>query len=79
MDITKASLVLEINGKPHIALLDGVNIGIMCNLIAVLTDGGTLKVVKAPDSFRFENLSEHLTTTLTCATIKGTEYICENT
>jgi hypothetical protein len=62
MKITKASLVLEINGEPHFALLDGIDINLMCDLIAGLTDTGKLKVIKAPESFKFENLSNHLKT-----------------
>ncbi len=60
MSVTAISLVLEIDGKPHIALINEIDPNLLINVIAGLTKDGTLKVVKMSDDFKIERMNhEH--------------------
>jgi len=56
MNVTKASLVLEIDGVPHFAILKNVNLNLMVEMIALLIESGKLDVIKAPDKYQFEKI-----------------------
>jgi hypothetical protein len=62
MKVDKISLFLEIDGKPHVALLEDENKDLIVDVLASVCKNGILRVTKLPDDFKFEPLSQHLTT-----------------
>jgi hypothetical protein len=60
MKITKASLFLEIDNKICFAVLEGVDLDLMVQMIAGLTEKGKLLTVKMGDDFKMVNLKEVL-------------------
>lgn len=58
MKITRASLVIEVDGKTCAANLSTVNLDLMVNMIAALTDGGTLQVVPIKEDARWSSMGE---------------------
>ena len=58
-NVTKASLILEIDGQMCVALLAGINLNLMTGAIAGLTESGLLSVIKLDDSFKWESLEGH--------------------
>jgi len=58
MNITKASLVLEIDGQMCLALLDGIDKNLLVETISCLFDDGKLKVVKMPDDYQWDTLTQ---------------------
>lgn len=59
MNINKASLALDIDGQMCWAILDGIDLNLMVNCIAKLREDGLLKVVKAPEDFKWSSLKEN--------------------
>ncbi len=60
MKVDKISLFLEIEGKPHVALLEDENKELIIDVLSSVCKHGVLRVTKLPDDFRFEPLSKHI-------------------
>ena len=56
MKITRASVILEIDGHPHAMLMDGVNAEVLAVMLSLVTPNGKLNVVRMKDHFAFESL-----------------------
>ena len=57
MNITQASLALEIDGKFFIAAIPKEKFDILLALAGSLFDSGKLPVVPAPEGYRFEKFN----------------------
>jgi hypothetical protein len=57
MSVTKASIILEVDGIMCAALLDGIDYNLLVSYLASLA-GGTLKVIKLNDSFKWESIKD---------------------
>lgn len=60
MKITKASLMMEIDGKFCAVLLDGVDLYLMANVLSELTPSKKLQVMELNEGFVWESLKEHV-------------------
>ena len=58
MNITRVSLILEINGKPHVAFIDDVDVHILVDVVAALTKEKVLKVMQLPKDYSFEKIEK---------------------
>jgi hypothetical protein len=56
--ITRASLAVEIDGKPYFVLIPQDRTYMLAHLASALCEGGTLTVTPAPEGFKFASLSE---------------------
>ena len=60
MEVTKAGLALEINGKPYAVVLKDVDINLMVQVVSSLFSDGTLKVLPLNEDYKFESIAEHV-------------------
>ena len=51
MNITKVSLILEIDGDACLAVIKNIDLVQLCKVIAIMNGDETLKVVKLPDAY----------------------------
>lgn len=56
--VTAMSIGVEIEGEPYIVLLKDVNIQLLVQMVGVLTPGGVMKVVAAPQGMRFTTIGK---------------------
>jgi hypothetical protein len=56
MNVTRVSMLVEIDGKPHVVALPQERMLVLVNLAAGLSDNGKLPVLALPDTFKFESL-----------------------
>jgi hypothetical protein len=57
MVVTKASLMLEIDGQICHALLDGIDINLMVDAISSMMPDNTLKVLKMSEDYTWQNIT----------------------
>jgi hypothetical protein len=60
MKVSKASLAVEINGKPYAVALKDVDINLMIQVVSSLFSDGTLKLVPLNKDYRLESIAEHI-------------------
>lgn len=58
MKVTKASIILEINGHPHAVILSGVNLDLLAGVIGAAMPEGRLRVFRLGDDVRFETFQQ---------------------
>ena len=58
MNVTQASLTLEIDGQTCMALLDQVDKNLLVRVVAQLVPDGLLKVVPLADDFKWESFAK---------------------
>lgn len=55
-DISKVSIVVEIDGRPHLVLLPEERWSYAMAMVSSLTDSGRLEVMPMPDGYSFVDL-----------------------
>ena len=56
MKVTKASIILEIDGNNCAAMVEGIDLNLLTEVIASISPTGTLRLVTLPDTFKWESL-----------------------
>lgn len=57
MNVTKASLILEIDDKSYVAILKDIDLNLMVDVISTLLPENKLKVVPLNDTFKWEEIA----------------------
>lgn len=57
--VTRASLILEIDGKTCVALLDGIDLDLMVSMIGPVCVDGVLKVVPLNKTFTWDAFTKN--------------------
>ena len=60
MEVSKASLAVEIDGKPYAVVLKDVDINLMIQVVSSLFSDDTLKVLPLNEDYKFESIAEHI-------------------
>ena len=55
---TKLSLAVEHNGKAYFVVIPQEHWEILLHMVAGISDNGTLRLVSAPEGFKFETLDK---------------------
>lgn len=56
MNIEAMSVGVKADGKLYLALLDGADLNLLANIVAIACPGGQLKLVEAPEGFALMTL-----------------------
>ena len=56
MNIEAMSIGIKADGKLYLALIDGADLNLLANTVAIACTGGELKLVEAPEGFALMTL-----------------------
>jgi hypothetical protein len=59
MEVQKASLIVQIDGKCYAASLANIDLNLMINMIAPLYPDGQVKMIKLPEGVHFEKYNQN--------------------